>query len=109
MNLEKGSVQRSTRFELEAKCSAGKGAKECFAMIADITNVTQRALEALWLVQGEAYQFVFPSMTVRCSPRSDDRSACVHLVTPQYRQNRRPRRWVGAFMFELCVQCASSK
>ena len=47
----------------------GKGGKERFATIADITNVTKRSLEALWLAQGGAYQFVFPSMTVGRSPR----------------------------------------
>ena len=45
----------------------GKGGKERFASIADITNVTKRSLEALWLVQGGAYQFVFTSMTVERS------------------------------------------
>ncbi len=46
----------------------GKGDKERVASIADITNVSKRALEALRAAQGGAYEYVFPSMTTGRDP-----------------------------------------
>ena len=46
----------------------GKGDKERVASIADVTNMTKRALEALRAAQGGAYECVFPSMTTGRDP-----------------------------------------
>lgn len=46
----------------------GKGDKERVASIADVTNVTKRALESLRAVQGGAYEYVLPSMSTGRDP-----------------------------------------